>query len=423
MFTVLCVSDQQQTWTCTLHSISACLRLISCSCTCRSLFCTVSVCTRSCRLRLSCSPRRRWLLWIWFCVSKDTEIPFLVLVLNSSTLCTYIQTQTCDWWHCTELHTFLSCLAEDCCHLEATVWQYRKKIPSSRLVYCLLDTHLTLQIIHHSYYKDTNDKKDKHNTPMHRRAWWGEWGYKDDLTCVSSSRILCRDSRSSAWASASRSLTLISSSCSSLIVFFFGASFQRPDVRAMWRWEKVLQSFIKITSRFVPIFMLHLWKISCLPASAPPGLWPAVSALSGQSRLPLPATSPRSAPPVAVLRWCHLVGTCSSGEDVKEKYVLNILRIITGCWLCWKTVSRASHLFHIKDLVLHLLECTLGLCLLQSRLYKLRLQLQDGLLRIARDSLLQPLGKVSEQRQSRPTNIHVWQQCWVLKQNLIFNLN
>lgn len=71
---VLCAAHQQQTCTCTLHSISACLRLISCSCTCRSLFCTVSVCTRSWRQRPSCSARRSWLLWIWFCVSKITFI-------------------------------------------------------------------------------------------------------------------------------------------------------------------------------------------------------------------------------------------------------------------------------------------------------------------------------------------------------------
>lgn len=62
------------------------------------------------------------------------------------------------------------------------------------------------------------------------------------LTCVSSSRILCRVSLSSAWASASRSLTLISSSCSSLKVFFLGLSFQRLAVRAKWRWGEVLQS-------------------------------------------------------------------------------------------------------------------------------------------------------------------------------------
>ncbi|TNN72866.1 hypothetical protein EYF80_016977 [Liparis tanakae] len=55
------------------------------------------------------------------------------------------------------------------------------------------------------------------------------------LTCVSSSSILCRVSRSSAWASASRSLTVISSSCSSLRVFFLLLSFQRPAVRAKWR--------------------------------------------------------------------------------------------------------------------------------------------------------------------------------------------
>lgn len=52
---------------CTLHSMSACLRLISCSCTCRSLFWVVSVCTHFWRHWFSCSARRRWLLWIWFC--------------------------------------------------------------------------------------------------------------------------------------------------------------------------------------------------------------------------------------------------------------------------------------------------------------------------------------------------------------------
>lgn len=59
---------------CTLHSISACLRLISCSCTCRSLFWVVSVCTRSWRQRLSCSARRSWLLWIWFWSSKQKNM-------------------------------------------------------------------------------------------------------------------------------------------------------------------------------------------------------------------------------------------------------------------------------------------------------------------------------------------------------------
>lgn len=62
------------------------------------------------------------------------------------------------------------------------------------------------------------------------------------LTCVSISSILCRVSRSSAWASASRSLTLISSSCISLNAFFLGLSFQRPAVRAKWRWREALQS-------------------------------------------------------------------------------------------------------------------------------------------------------------------------------------
>lgn len=59
------------------------------------------------------------------------------------------------------------------------------------------------------------------------------------LTWVSISSSLCLFSRSSAWASASRSLTLISSSCSSLNVFFLWLSFQRLAVRAKWRWPKV----------------------------------------------------------------------------------------------------------------------------------------------------------------------------------------
>lgn len=58
------------------------------------------------------------------------------------------------------------------------------------------------------------------------------------LTCVSISSILCRVSRSSAWASASRNLTLINSSCISLSAFFLGLSFQRPAVRAKWRWGR-----------------------------------------------------------------------------------------------------------------------------------------------------------------------------------------
>lgn len=51
----------------TLHSISACFLLISCSWTCCSLFRSVSVCTLFSSLHLSCSARRSWLLRDWFC--------------------------------------------------------------------------------------------------------------------------------------------------------------------------------------------------------------------------------------------------------------------------------------------------------------------------------------------------------------------
>lgn len=76
----------------TLHSISACLLLISCSCTCRSLFCVVSVCTLSCRQRISCSARRSWLLWIWFWVSR-VEKPVDLFPQNK--LQRLIQTKSC----------------------------------------------------------------------------------------------------------------------------------------------------------------------------------------------------------------------------------------------------------------------------------------------------------------------------------------
>lgn len=52
-------------------------------------------------------------------------------------------------------------------------------------------------------------------------------------------------------------------------------------------------------------------------------------------------------------------------------------------------MSQATHLLHIQDLVLHLLEGTLRLGLLQPGLHQLSLQLQDGLLRVSRGSLLQ----------------------------------
>lgn len=68
------------------------------------------------------------------------------------------------------------------------------------------------------------------------------------LTWVSISSSLCLFSRSSAWASASRSLTLISSSCSSLNVFFLWLSFQRPAVRAKWRWQKVAGKSVAMTT-------------------------------------------------------------------------------------------------------------------------------------------------------------------------------
>lgn len=72
--------------------------------------------------------------------------------------------------------------------------------------------------------------------------------------------------------------------------------------------------------KYVCIFLVS--KLSCglecwrSPASAPPGLWPAVSALSGQSELLLPLASPQSAPLVVVPHWSHLVATCSSKEGV-----------------------------------------------------------------------------------------------------------
>ena len=48
-----------------------------------------------------------------------------------------------------------------------------------------------------------------------------------------------------------------------------------------------------------------------------------------------------------------------------------------------------THLLHVQDLVLHLLQGTLRLRLLQPGLHQFPLQLQDGLLGVPRDSLLQ----------------------------------
>ena len=51
--------------------------------------------------------------------------------------------------------------------------------------------------------------------------------------------------------------------------------------------------------------------------------------------------------------------------------------------------DQSTHPLHVQDLVLHLFEGTLGLGLLQSGLDKLSLQLEDGVLRVARVHLLQ----------------------------------
>lgn len=65
------------------------------------------------------------------------------------------------------------------------------------------------------------------------------------LTWLSSCRALSLTSRSSAWASASLSLTVISLSCSSFMAFFFGDSFQWPPPppvllpRDMWCCRKM----------------------------------------------------------------------------------------------------------------------------------------------------------------------------------------
>lgn len=50
---------------------------------------------------------------------------------------------------------------------------------------------------------------------------------------------------------------------------------------------------------------------------------------------------------------------------------------------------KETHLLHVQDLVLHVLEGTLRLCLLQPGLHQLPLQLQYRLFRVPRDSLLQ----------------------------------
>lgn len=145
-------------------------------------------------------------------------------------------------------------------------------------------------------------------------AWSGQ-------TCVSISSILCRVSRSSAWASASRSLTLISSSCSSLRVFFLGLSFQRPAVRAKWRWGGGVTVTCPACFALVP----HRWCVWvrmcwCSPASALPGLWLAASAPSGPSEPPPLSASPLSALLEDAPRWCHLVVTCFSKEDMQQRY-------------------------------------------------------------------------------------------------------
>lgn len=135
------------------------------------------------------------------------------------------------------------------------------------------------------------------------------WG----LTCVSISSSLCLFSRSSAWASASRSLTLISSSCSSLNVFFLWLSFQRPAVRAKWRWQKVVGSvsYPKPNDKRTPGSLFVDW---CLPASDLPDLWLAASALWGQLKPQPLSVSLQLAPLADVPHWCHLVMMNSSEE-------------------------------------------------------------------------------------------------------------
>lgn len=91
----------------TLHSISACLRLISCSCTCRSLFWVVNVCIHFWRHWFSCSARRSWLLWIWF--YERAKIFWFCYKLNSTKLNTQCYEHR-KMMKVYEFHTFLSCV-------------------------------------------------------------------------------------------------------------------------------------------------------------------------------------------------------------------------------------------------------------------------------------------------------------------------
>lgn len=66
----------------------------------------------------------------------------------------------------------------------------------------------------------------------------------------------------------------------------------------------------------------------CSPASGPPDLWPAASALWGRSEPPPPSASPRSAPLVVVRHWCHLGVMCSSNGGVQEKAIFFFLKAV-----------------------------------------------------------------------------------------------
>lgn len=221
------------------------------------------------------------------------------------------------------------------------------------------------------------------------------------LTCVSISSILCRVSRSSAWASASRNLTLINSSCISLSAFFLGLSFQRPAVRAKWRWGEALQSVT-----FPPRFAL--WrkcptKIMCW--SHCPVCWHVLTCQCSSKSLTCCLSSLRPVRASASLSFTPISSSwrratlVSSGRDVflwgRSVRIICFKTAATYVYGCKKTslkqciMPEVTHLLHVQDLVLHFLEGTLRLRLLQPGLHQLSLQLQDRLLRVPRGSLLQ----------------------------------
>lgn len=149
-----------------------------------------------------------------------------------------------------------------------------------------------------------------------------EWLSAVCLTWLSSCRALSLTSLSSAWASASLSLTVISLSCSSFMAFFFGDSFQWPPPppvllpRDMWccRGHKS-----HAVCRCTHAVCSCLWRSTAvnltavLPASAGWAQWRCPASLWMNAASPAPSASFVSLLPVERPRCSHRAGSCSSG--------------------------------------------------------------------------------------------------------------